>query len=935
MSVGPQHLSHADIQGQLKELYGQERRHHLFALYGTGEAGTLELAELGKFEVMPVRSELELRERMPPIDDEDQRIVFLVPWARDIPLDISGRFALQGRVRRVGREAQLKRLFGVVEAEPQLPRSPLLEYLLRPENPHRYPVSESRLTADRMWSTWLAVDFGYPSDGSLALDALLGWAAVDSGASFSAAMAHPKATGVVDALLEHLRRSLGPAGALVVRRWEAGAGAAVLEYALIFEALFSGSDPEARLWMRTVVRKELGVTNEDDVEPAIAALAASAGSALRVLESKLGVGGARNTLQRADARIDDAVVRRAAAGSTRLPSAWIAQLNALGGELKAGAASPTREGVEAAKKRLRALEAHASFKDEESEHRVRRGEMALRLLAWLAVRPDQKLTPGLQPFADAELLGRWYAEEGGFIDRARRAARGVTESAFGAGVQAVVEAADAVRTELDRRFARALGAWVEAGRPSNQVLPIDDVTKRVVARFLDENPERKLLVLLLDGMAWAQAVELLESLSARAVPWGPIGWHASKQGRVGDGFYPVMFANLPSVTEVSRSAFFAGKAMAVGKSHDTQKDPERWKANPSITKFFSDLDSPPLLLRSESHTKAGAASPEALTMVGDAARRVVGIVVNAIDDSLKSNPAVRHRWGVENIASLPDLIEKARESGRAVLMAGDHGHVPADRMEFKGAPQGGARWRPWTAEDEVVAEYEVAMRAGEGVWAPKDSRGVILLADDASRYGTATHAGEHGGATLAEVVTPCLIIASDDLQLGLVQPDAGLNVRAPYVPSWWYFDLGEEGSGLPEVAPVGKKPGKKPKDDEEKQPLLPNVHPSSPPSGRSSRPPKPPESPFARSKVLAVQAHPDLRPQVVRAVDYLMMRHGMATTAQFATEMGELTRRVGGLVAKLSEVLNLDGYQVLSFDPQTSQVRLDIGKLRMLFEVKE
>ncbi|MFO0756704.1 MAG: hypothetical protein U0359_09445 [Byssovorax sp.] len=42
---------------------------------------------------------------------------------------------------------------------------------------------------------------------------------------------------------------------------------------------------------------------------------------------------------------------------------------------------------------------------------------------------------------------------------------------------------------------------------------------------------------------------------------------------------------------------------------------------------------------------------------------------------------------------------------------------------------------------------------------------------------------------------------------------------------------------------------------------------------------------------------------------------------------------MGGLVAKLQEVLNVDGYEVLRFDAAGEQVRLDPGKLRLLFEV--
>ena len=44
--------------------------------------------------------------------------------------------------------------------------------------------------------------------------------------------------------------------------------------------------------------------------------------------------------------------------------------------------------------------------------------------------------------------------------------------------------------------------------------------------------------------------------------------------------------------------------------------------------------------------------------------------------------------------------------------------------------------------------------------------------------------------------------------------------------------------------------------------------------------------------------------------------------------------RVGGFISKLQEVLNLDGYEVVRYDPAARQVHLDREKLAQLFEVK-
>jgi hypothetical protein len=631
----------------------------------------------------------------------------------------------------------------------------------------------------------------------------------------------------------------------------------------------------------------------------------------------------RALVRAAEERVDVAEIRSALGPSTRLPAAFEARLAALGEGLAAAAQGPSTEAVSQAERLLHAVEGHALAQEGDGERHIQRAWMAVRLLAWLVARPNGQALHGTTPYAAVESLGEWYAEEGGYVDWARRWARGTATSAFGRGVQAVVHAADRARCELDRTFARALVEWTAAGQPAGQVVPIDKALERVAARFLEEREDRRLLVLLLDGMAWAQAVELLESLSQQA--WGPLAWQTMKKGRIANGMYPAVLAAIPSVTEISRAAFFASKPVPPGRAEDTQKDRDRFRENKVVGKFFSGTEVPTLLLRAESQTKSGAASEEALRLVADPDRRVVAIVVNAIDDALKGNPTTRHPWRVENIASLGDLLEKARECGRAVLLASDHGHVPADLLEFKGTPAGGgARWRPLLSASEAVQDFEVAFPAGRA-WAPRGAWGVALMADDSGRWGSSTHAGDHGGASLAEIIAPCVLVGAEDLQ-GPV-PDEALGIRAPFVPSWWHLAVHPPAPAVAEERPVAVDPPRQ-------LALLPVEAAPPPPPPPPKRPATAPASALAKSAVLEART-PDagVRKEVARAVDFLLGRNGVAKAAAFAAEMVVVQRRVGGLVAKFQEILNVDGYEVLRFDPATDEVILDIGKLRMLFEV--
>jgi hypothetical protein len=930
---GVPHLSPHDLRVDLEEAYRAKRHHHMFAFFGTGDEQVLTF-ESGVVKVVPVRSEIELREKLPALTaDDGERIAFLVPWTHDVPLDIAGRFALNGRVRRIGKDARLRALFGVAEIDDDARRSPLADYLLRPTNAARYPVSEARLTLDALWSVWLRVDWNVETEGGLALDTLLAFAAADPhGPRFVQALQDPAAAGTREALLAWMesRAALGVTAVATWRAWEQGEGRRALQYALLCEPLARNPLGHVRMWLKTKLRQALKLENEGDVLPVANALAREAASAMRILERRMAVPELRVLAREADELVDDAEVRAELAESVRLPSAWALRLARLGAALELGVNALTPEAAQEATRALRALETHAFFKDPDEADRLKRAEMAVRLLCFLVARPDKRAHPGHTPYGEAEALGRWYAEEGGYVDRARRAARGNDDDAFGKGVSAVVLRADDVRGVLDRVFANSLAKWVEAGQPATQALPIHDAVKRIAARFLEGNEDRRLLVLLLDGMAWAQAVELLESVGSRAAPWGPLAWHSAKETRIGEGSLPVVFAAIPTVTEVSRSSFFAGKLFGPGAKLTTP-DPDHWAANASVKKLVPSTDVPRLLLRGEGHTKAGGASTEAITLVADPERRVVALVLNAIDDSLKASHAVRHPWGVENIASLPDLLDKAREHGRAILLASDHGHIPADRIRrvSPDSPALGARWRAWTAPDAPLLENEVGF-TGPRVYTPPGAHGVVLLADDASAYTGSTHAGEHGGASLAEVVAPCLLIGCADT-LDPTRNDPGLEVRAARVPRWWHFDVEDSVHAEEAPAPVIVKP-KKPEAQMPLQLGLTSVAPE------PARPPPPtplaPRSAFITSEVLKARVKGAAERQgVADAVDLLLSRQGVMSGDAFAAAMRVLPFRVGGLISKLQEVLNLDGYEVIRFDPAARQVHLDRNKLAQLFEV--
>lgn len=921
-------LSTRDVSAQLEKLYRYERKHHLFAFYGTGSDAIVDVPGGGRFAIVPVESELDLREKIQAFESADARAAFLVPWSTEVPLDLMGRFARHGKVLRVGTEARLLRMFGVAELESGLSRSPLARYLLAADPLASFHGTEGRLTEATMWSTWLRERFGMDVRAGVTLDTLLGWAALDGrGAAFKAAMEDPRAEGVRDALLAYFDKAMGPAARGVWAAWEKGQGAVALAFAILCEELATTTAPPAQVWLRLKLKDALGLGDTSERARAALDLKQAAAGAIAYFRRKTDAQAYARLLASADALVDDEGAAGALVHHRRLPSGWRARLDALGRALLESAKEPSPERLAAASEALAQLESHERFLEEKETRRVERALMAVRLSAWLLARTDRQTEGQATPHGDAVALGAWYAAEGGYVDWARAAARDADSDLFGRGVQAVVQAADAVRAELDARFSRGLVAWIEAKRPSGEVLPIDQALARIAVPFLRGDPERRLLVLLMDGMAWAQALELLQSMGERATQWGPLAWHATPEGRVGSAPVPPVFAALPTITEVSRAAFFGGRPIEPGAATSTAKDRERFESHPALRAVCEGNMVPKLLLRADAHTPGGAVTQEALSLVGDVRRRVVGIVVNAIDASLKRDPEQHARWDVESIRPLADLLEAAQQAGRAILLASDHGHVPSDLLERVDAPGAdSARWRPWGGSSDVLLEGEVKV-SGEGVWAPRGREAVVVLTDDRRRYGAMPNAGEHGGASLAEVVAPCLLIGS---ATHADPHDAAQRVVGAPVPDWWLLRVR---AGRAEVsAPPPRRSGK-PKPPDPQLSLLP-IAPVALDEPAPAAPPDLSQHPLASSALFHSLAKKKAdQERVLRAVEFLVARNGVASTDAFAAAMGELVFRVPGLVSNLQGVLNVDGYQVLWLDSAGKHVHLDTEKLEQQFEV--
>lgn len=937
-------LRPSDIRKELERIFSKDRRSHLAALFGRGEAGEV-VARAKTFTVVPTRCELEMRSKMPaPRLGERPRMVFLVDWRDEaLPLDLSCRLA-GGKMFRISRDTRLASLFGAQAVQPDLLNTALATVLLSGALESVKKVTGQQLLVRDAYRRFLGALFDLPIEGELSAELILSFCArSEHGPALVARAGGDDVWARLRSeVAAFIRKEAGPLAEAAWRAWECNQGKLFVELCLVVEAVkaqlgegtyeqgllrgeLRSRAPawgEALLGARDLCEGELldGVLLRlDQVDP----------------ERALG----RELVSRADRCIEDAGFRKALGRSRRLPVGYLARKEQLAEALAALVADPTAEKLDEVIGSYQELDRH-QMADEEPDGVKEQRCMGMRLAAYLVHRlADQKPSSAGSQYQEALDLAERYAVEGGFVDWARQRLRGCGDGKLGQSLRDMLARVDALCHEDDRRFAQGLVSWVAAGQPATQVLPLAKGAERLVSTYLDaRRPDRKLLVILMDGMSWANAVELVKSLGDEPDRWAPVIWRpGSISGRSACSLPPVLAA-LPTLTHVSRSAFFAGKATPPGSPPDTTQDPVRWANNRHARKGMGEgADDPVLKLKDGLMTPEGL-RPEVLALFKQKndgkPPRLLSVVVNAIDDQLKAGQQMWVHCTVEHIKPLRELLALAANAGMSVLLVSDHGNVPGDLLQRKGEKTGGARWRP-LAEGEQPEPFEVALPAN-GTWRPRGAAAAAAIWDRGACYGNPKY-GEHGGASLAEVVAPAVLLAPEHLP----EVAEGELRTAPLVePDWWRLVVPAKvetrapaakprrpakAQGqlvLPTIVPQEEQPAAAPvreavKAEEEVPPLVKNL---------------------AASKVFKARVKGIATERVSETLEHLAVlvaAGGSMPDADFARRCRVLPYRIAGLVAQLGEVLNHDGYTVVEHDRNGRQVRLNRSRLMQLYEVKE
>ena len=537
--------------------------------------------------------------------------------------------------------------------------------------------------------------------------------------------------------------------------------------------------------------------------------------------------------------------------------------------------------------------------------RALRTEMAVRLVRWLS-RPS----PASPAFAD---MASGYLKELAFVDWARESiCRGDEVPDLSEAFQQLDQAVFRRRSEFSRGFALALADWTSVGSKFAGLRGVEDVLEHVVAKVAADN---RVLLIVLDGMSWAVCHELLDDI--RREHWFEATLDESSLPPL-----PVV-ATVPSVTNFSRATLLSGKLT----NGDQNVERRNFEDHPAL-KACCDRKNPPVLFHKKDATEGmrGVVGDDLKKAILAEKNRVVGIVINAIDDFLSKGEQVPMLWTISRISPLGDLLKLARDSGRVVVLASDHGHIWHRQDARKLSSETGSRWRPNAGP---LQEGELVV-SGNRVRDGRDGHAVIVPWTEAIYY-ERQHNGYHGGVAPQEMVCPLVILRDKSSAYADLFPCEYSK------PEWW--------SSAPTATPVVVETSP--------VPVLPKVRESlfddMPEEADEPADPvdalKPDAVPATDwiERLLASSAYKDQKAMIRRhapedslirsTLEALDANGGIMTPAAFAKAADLPQARLDPLIAQMKRILNVDGYEILTLNRNENKVELNVAKLKRQFDL--
>ncbi|HVC93471.1 MAG TPA: BREX-2 system phosphatase PglZ [Pirellulales bacterium] len=554
-------------------------------------------------------------------------------------------------------------------------------------------------------------------------------------------------------------------------------------------------------------------------------------------------------------------------------------------------------------------EAHQAVREHElARHEARRLEridMALRLTRWLA---ERRAKGDRAPRSLAEAAGEHW-REGGFVDWARLSLLGDPVQELSQAYARVFDEVTRNREEQARMFGLLLRDWTAAGPGGDDVVPVERIIERIVSPLA---ANYRVLVIVIDGMSVAVCRELLADVTRHE--WSAICESAAAANRCG-------IATIPSVTEYSRTSLLCGRLQR-GTAADERA---AFAAHPALLPHCRAGYGPILFHKASLQESADAVlAAEVRDAIASPERRVVGVVINAVDDHLLKGDQLDIRWTRDEIRVLPSLLHEAASARRIVIFLSDHGHVVDHQTD--GEPhEGGERWRP---DDGRPTARELQI-AGSRVGV--ENHRLIAPWTEKLRYAVKKN-GYHGGLNPQEMVVPIVILSRVN------EIPEGWTEMPIDTPGWWDEPstvAPPAESSEPQVEVARRRPETL-FDLVTEEPAVGETSPARVATPEAAAPPwigkLLASAVFENQRRLGGRAVPanDIFARLLALLD---QRGGKLTAAALARGLDYPPMSLRGLLAVIQRVLNVDGYAVLNRDENSDTIELNRELLLRQFDL--
>lgn len=861
-----------------------------------GWQGPTELEVDGQdFAVHWCPSTLAIREVLSDEADETvRRIILTERGGEELGLDTTARL-FRRRLLEINSWDALRLAFGAVHLDSRLGQEQwLAEALLAGLPAGGYPpVATGTLDLDHAWTTFNETCLGLPR-GVADLPTLLRWCQDSAGPlrlrNFDEASS--------DAIVERIRQRGGVAAALVARLARHSGEPDAVALGLACRAIYGPGDDGGAGAAR--LEEHLGgVTlpafeGQRWAEAAEAWVAANPGNAQR------------DALRRAELFVERFKVTPQAVASNWLRSGYQQRLARFADGLETALShTPAVLGADLSDLAERVVQHHRAG---EAAQRV---TMAMRLGRWLAMAEAGQPAPeAVTSFAEATYC---YGSDLALVDLARGVLqRGDRDEQLAAVLRPLLDRVLQARERFNRRFGELARGWFESDAEAPSLIPVEGVLQEVVGPVASQVP---VLLLVLDGLSFEVFHQLLDDLLDR-------GW----EPRLRDDLQHPMtaLATLPGVTKVSRTSLFCGRL-----EHGPQASERKgFTSHPSLLAASLPNLPPQLLHKADLTGKTSQLAEQVRKGLQHKGRKVIAVVHNAVDDLLSAGDQLSGEWSLGRLRYLEALLDAAAEGGRAVILTGDHGHLPEYGTRLERSEGAGQRHRP---ADGPPAEGEILIQGRRVV---TDAGTLIVPWSETLRY-RYCKAGYHGGVSPQELLVPLAVFTQAGVDL------EGWRHLEGALPDWW--EPSRPGS-TPEPPAIG--PGVKPKPRSKKAPR------AIPEQGKLFSEPSAPTPPpaadttstdrwaklFASEMWQAQTARAGGSSTVpltrVRSVLDLVDGHGGRISLDAACRALNLgLPRLRSTVTQLQRLLNVDAYPILDLDEAAGELRLARDLLNEQFEL--